>query len=110
MVPEIPAPTHRYDYKPEQLYACMIDVGDLAVAVDIALGRGLQDQLALISTGLTCVCTNVAALASVGVQNCLLRLTVDEDDGGAGGRDGVHDGLCRSGLDWVFDQTLFIAI
>ena len=42
---------------------CLIDITDTdsAVAVDIALGLGLQDQLALVSTGLTCVSTDVAA-------------------------------------------------
>ena len=80
------------------------DVGDLAVTVDIALGLGLEDQLALISTGLTCVSTNVAALALVGIQHALLGLTVDEHDGGAGGRNGINDGLSGSGLDGVDDQ------
>ena len=80
------------------------NVGDLAVTVDIALSLGIQDQLALISTGLTCVSTNVAALALVGIQHALLGLTVNEHDGGAGGRNGVNDGLSGSGLDRVDDQ------
>ena len=77
------------------------DVGDLAVAVDVALSLGLEDQLALISTGLTCVSADVAALVCVGVQNALVRLTVDEDDGSLRGLDGINDGLSGSGLDGV---------
>lgn len=82
------------------------NVGDLAVAVDVALSLGLEDQLALISTGLTCVSANVAALVCVGVQNALVGLTVDEDDGSLRGLDGINDGLSGSGLDGVDDQDV----
>ena len=82
------------------------NVSDLAVAVDIALGLGLQDQLALVSTGLTCVSANVAALACVGIQNSLFGLTVDEDDRSLRGLDGINDGLCRGGLNRVDDQNV----
>ena len=58
----------------------------------------------MISTGLTCVSTNVAALVCVGVQNALVGLTVDEDDRSLRGLDGINDGLCGSGLHGVDDQ------
>src|SRR5699024_8481478 len=80
------------------------DVSNGAVAVDVALGVGLQDQLALVGAGLAGVGAHVAALVGIAVQNGLVGLTVDEDDGDVGGRDGVHDGLGRGGLDRVDDE------
>ena len=81
-------------------------MSDGAVAVDVALGLGLEDQLALVGAGLTGVGADVAALVGVAVQNGLVGLTVDEDDGDIGGRDGVHDGLRRGGLHGVDDQDV----
>ena len=82
------------------------DTLSAVVAVDVALSLGLEDQLALISTGLTCVSADVAALVCVGVQNALVGLTVDEDDGSLRGLDGINDGLSGSGLDGVDDQNV----
>ena len=74
--------------------------------ISSALGLGLEDQLALVGAGLTGVGADVAALVGVAVQDGLVGLTVDEDDGDTGGRDGVHDGLGRGGLDRVDDQDI----
>src|SRR5699024_11990580 len=76
-------------------YTTLFRSSDGAVAVDVALGLGLQDQLALVGAGLAGVGADVAALVGIAVQNGLVGLTVDEDDGDGGGRDGVHDGLGR---------------
>src|SRR5699024_10153135 len=54
------------------------DVSNGAVAVDVALGVGLQDQLALVGAGLAGVGAHVAALVGIAVQNGLVGLTVDE--------------------------------
>ena len=81
------------------------DIVDRAVAVEVALVLGGQNDVALHGAGLTGVSANVAEVA---VEFHILsgRLTVDEHDRDAGGVSLLDDGGSRGRLDEVDDHDV----
>ena len=81
------------------------DVGNLAVAVDVALVLGVEDQLALEGAGLSSVAADVDQLV---ISGHLIGggLTVDQDGGNIGTLDGGDDLVGSGGHNGVDDQCV----
>ena len=88
------------------------DVGNNAVAIDVALVVQSQNDLALVGAGLTGVSAHVADSgvvddAGVGLIAVVAqRLTVDQNQRNAGSHDLVDDDFGRGGLNQVADDDI----
>ena len=90
------------------------DVGNNAIAVDVALVGQSQNDLALVGTGLTSVSTDVANGgvvddAGVGLVAVVAQgLTVDQNQRNASGNNLVDDDFGRGGLNQVADDDIHL--